>query len=122
MKRPLFLLALLLIASSSALAQKPSKVPARCDSMAVCQPNGTSVYVVLLGDEHKRLYTTTDGFVVKKNKKGYFCYAKQSCNGIIKPSHRIICNIGQRSKQDNRYLKRMKKNPNLYIGNILKQL
>ena len=64
--------------------------------------------------------------VFKNNGKDYLrlmeSYRTKTDEGKIAIRKRIICNIGQRSKQDNRYLKRMKKNPNLYIGNILKQL
>lgn len=117
MKTRLLFILFLVISSSPILAQKPSKVPAHRDSMEFCQPNGKKVFIILHGDEHKRFYTTTDGFVIKKNKKEYFCYAKQTCCGTIKPSCRIAKNIGERSKSDNRYLKRMQKKSKFYIQN-----
>lgn len=96
-------------------ANKPSKVPARHDSIAFCQPNGESIFIFLHGDEHKHFYTTTDGFVIKKNKKGYFCYAKQTFCGTIKHSCKVVRNIEKRSKSDKRYLKRIQKKSNLYL-------
>lgn len=115
MKQPLFFLVLLfIVTSSSSLAQKPSKVPARRDSVAVCQPDGKSVYLCLRGDERFHFHTTTDGYLVKKNRKGFYCYAKQTCRGEIKPSRKIARNIAERTKCDNNYLKRMRKHSKLY--------
>ena len=118
MKLRLLFLSFFIMASFAMFAQnmpKPTKIPARRDSIEFCQPNSEKVYIILHGDEYKHFQTTTDGFVIKKNKKGYICYAKQTCCGTIKASNRIARNICLRTKFDNRYLKRIQNNPNLYI-------
>lgn len=38
------------------------------------QPDGTTLMVRIQGDENFHFVTTTDGFLLQKDKKGYFCY------------------------------------------------
>lgn len=38
------------------------------------QPDGTTLLVRIQGDENFHFVTTTDGFLLNKDKKGYFCY------------------------------------------------
>mgnify|MGYP002521916958 CR=1 FL=1 len=38
------------------------------------QPDGTTLMVRIQGDENFHFVTTTDGFLLQKNKKGFFCY------------------------------------------------
>ncbi len=98
------------------LAQRPSRIPAqRVDSTLITQPNGQPLYLILHGDERKHFHTTTDGFLLKQNRKGFFCYAKETCCGRIKASSRVAKNIAERSIKDNKYLKRITNNSNLHI-------
>ena len=83
MKRLIYIL--LLVISVAMLAQhKPAKVPAYPGVFERVQPNGDTIYVRLHGDERKNWMTLEDGkTLVKENKKGYICYAKQKKNGKI---------------------------------------
>ena len=83
MKRLLFILAIGcgLLAMAQ---QKPSRVPAYQGVIERVQPNGDTIYVRLHGDERKHWMTLADGVtLVKENKKGYICYAKQKKNGKV---------------------------------------
>lgn len=50
-------------------------VPARREPFTVVQPNGDSITVRLVGDERWHAYLTEDGYLLKKNSDGYYCYA-----------------------------------------------
>lgn len=115
MRKGILSIVVMVLGIGAAAAQMPSKVPARRDSVAVQQPNGEQVYLVLHGDERTHFYTTTDGYLVKENCRGYFCYAKQTACGNVKASSRVARNIAQRSCCDNRYLKRIRENQKLYL-------
>ena len=67
-----------------AMGQKPARIPAYSGVIERIQPNGDTVYVRLHGDERKHWMTLEDGnTLVKENKKGYICYAKQNKNGKV---------------------------------------
>ncbi len=106
----------MLVFQASALAQRPARVPAqRVDSTLFTQPDGQPLYLILHGDERKHFYTTTDGFLLKQNRKGFFCYAKETCCGRIKASSRVAKNIAERTTKEKKYLKQIDNNPNLHI-------
>lgn len=81
----------------SAVAQKPARVPAYRGVITRVQPNGDTIYVRLHGDERKHWMTLEDGkTLVKENKQGYICYAKQKKNGKIMATRRIVKQIKQK--------------------------
>lgn len=83
MRRLIYIL-LLAISVTLVAQQRPSRVPAYSGVIERVQPNGDTVYVRLHGDEHKHWMTLADGkTLVKENKKGYICYAKQKKNGKV---------------------------------------
>ena len=86
---------LLILTIGSALCvwaqQKPARVPAYQGVIERVQPNGDTVYVRLHGDERKHWMTLEDGkTLVKENKEGYICYAKQKKNGQIVATRRKV--------------------------------
>lgn len=56
-------------------------IPARGTAIAVRQPDGTEVRVVVSGDEFYRIVRTEDGSAVTKGRDGYWCYAFYDING-----------------------------------------
>lgn len=50
-------------------------VPARRDPFPFVQPNGDTITLKRIGDEHWHATFTVDGYLVVQNKKGYYCYA-----------------------------------------------
>ena len=100
--------------SSSLFAQQSvQKLPAKRDLMIALQPDGDTLNIYLSGDEQNHFRMTEDGFLIVKNKKGFYCYAKE-CKGKIKASARKARNSNERSQSDQRYLKKLKKNLTLY--------
>lgn len=83
MRRLIYIL-LLAISVTLVAQQRPSRVPAYPGVIERVQPNGDTIYVRLHGDEHQHWMTLADGkTLVKENKKGYICYAKQKKNGKV---------------------------------------
>lgn len=52
-------------------------IPALRQKVMVKQPDGTTVTIMLHGDEWQHFTTTDDGYTVKKNKQGYYVYAQK---------------------------------------------
>ena len=83
MKRLIYIL-LLAMSIAVGAQQRPARVPAFQGPIERVQPNGDTIYIQLHGDERKHWMTLADGkTLVKENKKGYICYAKQKKNGTI---------------------------------------
>lgn len=103
--------AALLLTSLSAQA-----VPAKPGIHDFIQPNGDTLQVRLIGDEHFHYQTTADGYLVAKNKKGYLCYAlwEEQTNEqgktakTAKATKRVAKNEADRSHYEKRWLIRKK--------------
>lgn len=85
-------------------------VPARRDAFAVEQPNGDTLMVRLVGDERWHAYLTEDGFLIKKNSEGYYCYAKwedqkQATKVAVATKH-VAKNALQRTRFRKRWINR----------------
>jgi len=87
MKKTLLLLAMGILSLVS------QAVPADPTPSKVTQPDGTTLTVVLHGDEFLNYLTTSDGYTVVKNKVGYFTYARLDGNQLV---------AGDRIARDNR--------------------
>ena len=58
-------------------------VPADPTPAQVSQPDGTTLTVVLHGDEFFNYLTTADGYTIVKNKAGYYTYAQLDGNSLV---------------------------------------
>ena len=58
-------------------------VPADSTPATVTQPDGTTLTIVLHGDEFYNYLTTTDGYTVVKNKAGYYTYARLDGDRLV---------------------------------------
>ena len=93
-------------------------VPANPRPMDYVQPNGDTLTIRLVGDERFHFTTTVDGFLIAKNDKGYYCYAKwteQEEDGkkyfVPKATNRKAHNAEKRCKCEQRWVtKQQKKN------------
>lgn len=92
-------------------------VPARPTPFPRVQPNGDTITVRLVGDEHWHATFTVDGYLITKNDKGYFCYAKwkktPEATDIMKgkvavPTRKHAKDEGKRSKCEKRWIIRHK--------------
>lgn len=78
MKYKSFLIILLLFI---AICVEVSAEPAFPDPIIIVQPDGTSLTVLLKGDEFFAYKTTVDGYLITQNSKGFFEYANVNIEG-----------------------------------------
>lgn len=89
-------------------------VPANPRPMNYVQPNGDTITIRLVGDEHFHFNITVDGYLIQKNSKGYYCYAtwqekkdeKGETYRVPVATRRKVHNADKRSKCEQRWLKR----------------
>ncbi len=98
---------------NSAQAQQRHNVPATPYPIEVVQPNGDTLTIRLHGDERRSWRTTEDGYLICKNKRGVYCYAKYTNDGTLKATCRTAHNKDQRKKCEARFLEK-------HITNTLK--
>lgn len=73
--------------------------------VVITQPDGTKLTVCLKGDEFHHARTSEDGFLLKKNSKGFFTYATLNSAGEVVGSDFIARNVAKRSVDETRFLK-----------------
>lgn len=75
----------------------------------VTQPDGTQLTIRLQGDEFHHLKMTEDGYLLKRNSKGFFTYAISNAAGEITVSKHIARNINRRSSLETQFLRTVSK-------------
>ena len=83
-------------------------IPADSTPMQVTQPDGTTLTVVLHGDEFVHYNTTVDGYTIIKNGAGYYTYATVD-DGRLVASDRIARDVAQRTPADRAALAKIPK-------------
>ena len=78
MKRISVLMCAMLLSVCAAMA-----IPAHKGSMKMQQPDGSYVTIRLHGDEWLHFNTTTDGYSVVKDERGYYVYAELSDGQLV---------------------------------------
>lgn len=84
-------------------------VPAIPYPLVVTQPDGSSITVRRHGDERKKITTTTDGYIVIKNQKGFYTYALPDESNRLVAGERIARDPEKRNASDQIYLSKVKK-------------
>lgn len=109
---------LLIVGMSFAFAQRgPQRVPAIRTPIETIQPNGDTLTIRLHGDERRHCTTTEDGYLIRTNGKGYYCYAVEKADGTIVPTRRIAHNESERTCCERRYIKKHIPQPYRPISN-----
>lgn len=78
--------------------------PAWSGTNRVQQPDGTFVTVRLVGDEYLSFTTTSDGYSVVKDNRGYYVYATKDDDGHLSPTTLVAHDAEERSAVDIAYL------------------
>lgn len=73
------------------------------DPAVVTQPDGSSITLLLHGDEWFSFNTTPDGYTVIRDNDGYYKYARLE-DGILVPS-KVIAHTSRRTATENAWLK-----------------
>jgi len=102
-KHPLLALAIVALAAVQAQA-----VPANPEPATVTQPDGSTLTVVLHGDEFYNFNTTADGYTIVKNEAGYYVYALPQ-GGTLKASTQVAHDAAQRSAGETSFLSAVSK-------------
>ena len=76
-----------------------SAIPADPTPVKVTQPDGSSITVVLHGDEFFHFTTTLDGYTIVKNAAGFYTYARLEGEHLV-ASDCIAHDVAQRSAAD----------------------
>ena len=74
-------------------------VPACPDPAVVMQPDGTSVTILLHGDEYLSYTTTVDGYTVVGDEQQGYCYAHLS-DGMLQSAGMLAHDEGQRTAEE----------------------
>lgn len=70
----------------------------------VTQPDGTTITVILKGDERVKWAQTIDGYTLLYNSKGVFEYAAQNGKGDLAPSGIAVSDISSRKSDELNFL------------------
>jgi M6 family metalloprotease-like protein len=73
--------------------------------ITITQPDGTQLTIRLHGSEFKHYQTTTDGYILKVNSKGFYTYATVSSTGDLVESNVIAKNPNKRTASEIQFLK-----------------
>ena len=82
----------------------------------VTQPDGTSITVLLHGNEFHHFKTSEDGYLLKENAKGILTYATISSTGALVESEYTAHDAPNRSIKESQFLKTM--NPSEMIRRV----
>lgn len=77
--------------------------PASDETFNLKQPDGSSVEVRLVGDEHFHVYETADGYILQKDALGYYAYA----DGSGESSGIYARNAHERTSSDAEFLAKL---------------
>lgn len=109
------LVCFLIIGKPCLFAQEvqPNRVPAFPELLEVVQPDGYKLRIYLRGDERRSWRMTADGYLLLTNKQGFYCYARETCSGQVKPSKYKAKNKEDRTAVEQRFLKKQAQNRKL---------
>lgn len=83
-------------------------IPAHPGTRKVQQPDGTYVTIRLVGDEWCHFHTTTDGYSVVQDSRGYYVYAENK-DGRLQATACVAHDEGDRTASEREYLSTVNK-------------
>lgn len=114
MKKPILIVSLILFCWVEALA-----VPAKRFTRTVQQSDGTSLTIILCGDEYLHYYSTDDGYPVLQGQDGGFRYAR-FYQQTLAPTDVLAHNSTERDNEERQYVKGLDEDVQLRIPEIWK--
>lgn len=104
MKKISLLIIAILLGTVSLMARPGFSKP-----VDVLQPDGTTITLLMHGDEFRHFMTTTDGFTVVKGEDGFYYYADRGANGLLQSTTIIAKNATERDESQLSFLANRKK-------------
>lgn len=83
--------------------------------VTVVQPDGTELTIRIHGDEFRNYRTTEDGYLLKKNGKGFYTYATVNAKGRAVESRFVARNPGKRTLEETQFLQRINNKENIEL-------
>lgn len=105
MKKKLSLILVAMLLGVASLSARPGY----SKPVDVFQPDGSTVTLLMHGDEFLSFMTTVDGYTVMKGADGYYRYAEKGADGYLTATSVIARNPEARSARDVQFLKACKK-------------
>ena len=105
MKKKLSLILVAMLLGVASLSARPGY----SKPVDVFQPDGSTVTLLMHGDEFLSFMTTVDGYTVMKGADGYYRYAEKGTDGNLTATSVIARNPEARSARDVQFLKARKK-------------
>ena len=96
--RALFIVVLQVLITVSIMA-----IPAKREAVRVTQPDGSTVTILLHGDEWKHFITTFDGYTIVKDTRGFYVYAEK-LGGELLPTGLVAHDATERTVSEQAYL------------------
>ena len=78
--------------------------PAYQGTTRVQQPDGSYVTIRLVGDEYRSFNTTSDGYTLTRDDRGYYVYARLDADGRLAPTELVAHDAAERTVADAAYL------------------
>lgn len=95
---------LLTLVATTAVSATSFAVPAKRMPRQVTQPDGTTLTVMLRGDEHFHFTSTLDGHPVVLCDDGYYRYSRLSAEGAVVPSRMVAHDVEDRTSDETTFL------------------
>ena len=83
-------------------------IPARREAVRITQPDGSTVTILLHGDEWRHFRTTLDGYTIVKNARGFYVYAEKK-DGQLQPTALLAHDEMERTTSEQAYLADVRK-------------
>lgn len=106
MRRFSFVLAIVLILCIN--VQSAFAIKAYPHPIVVTQPDGSSLTIRMHGDEFGHFRTTSDGFLIKKNNKGFYIYDLKNSSSANKSTEIIARDASKRTISEKNLLQTIK--------------
>jgi M6 family metalloprotease-like protein len=102
-------------------AEKTYAVPATPYPIQVTQPDGSEITIRLRGDEFFSYKTTTDGYLIVPDSKGFYTYARKDISNAFTSTNVRVNNIEKRTATEKKLLRELTPNPDFTQVNLQKR-
>src|SRR5690606_12988014 len=92
-------------------------VPATPYPVTRIQPDGSELTVYLRGDEFFKYELTTDGYLIRRDKQGFYHYAEKGAKGLIRTTGIRVNPADKRTEAEKQFIRSAEINPSFTAEN-----